>query len=459
MIDKGKKNKFLFAASIAICFVTVLIYEFMTPMMMDDMTYLREVKGADSFFDLFLQERAQYLGWTGRSVAHIMMRMLMFADLHVLGGGRLLFNIVASAAFTGLTLLIYANVRKRQRHDVHVYMLIVLLIWIFGVDFSETVLWETGACNYLLTTTIIMSFLTCYRFSIRDYVNGSLNEKTAGLRAVLLLLLGICAGWCNENTSGGLMLFTLLISAETIRGGKKITPWMISGILGNAIGLAFMILAPGNALRASQREELHGGLLGMAARFLNVTNALYELFFVLIAALIVLIVYLRSSGKKAGELKEVIIFAGLFVITSYSLILTVTPQNRAFFGAGIFLILAVVQGYADAEDGVLWTRVLRKSMVYILCMYMIFTYLSSGASLARIYREEQERYAYLEELSKTGQEDAAVPMLRPDFKTKYSAAYDCDITEAWQNWTNVMMAEYYGFKVLVGVDRETWTEY
>jgi hypothetical protein len=121
--------------------------------------------------------------------------------------------------------------------------------------------------------------------------------------------------------------------------------------------------------------------------------------------------------------------------------------------------MAVVQAYQEAEDGAMWVQVLRKSAVYLLCLYMFFIYLDCGASLARIYREENERFDYLEDISASGEVDVTVPMLRPQFENKYTAAYDCDITEDYKYWTNMMMAEFYGLDTITGVERDEWTGY
>ncbi len=453
-------SRIFLPVAFGVCFLTILIYEFLTPMLMDDLNYMNEVKKAGNFFDLFLQERQQYMGWTGRSVAHFILRVMMYLDLHIFGGGRFIFNIVAAIMFTTLTFLIYSNIQKKKTADITTYLLIVMLLWIYAISFDETVLWETGACNYLFTTTIILWFMTLFRkYTERAATENEKTGVSLVLKTLGMLALGIIAGWCNENTSGGCLLFVIILTIFFVKNGRKIRPWMISGILGNIIGLAFMVLAPGNVERAANREELHGGIVGMAARFLSITEMVREELFVLLAILIVLVVYISISGRKMKELIDVLVFAGLSIITVYSLVLTATPQPRALFGAGIFMIIAVVQAFQETEESIVVVRTIRLSAVYIMCLYMFFTYIAEGASLARIYREEQERYEYLEKVAETGAEDASAPMLRPQFESKYSAAYKSDITEEWYYWTNTMMADYYGFKTLLGVDRDEWTEY
>lgn len=66
--------------------------------------------------------------------------------------------------------------------------------------------------------------------------------------------------------------------------------------------------------------------------------------------------------------------------------------------------------------------------------------MESGANLARIYREYHERDVYLTEQAENGVKDVTVPMLRPDFETKYSDGYNSDITASPEYWLNIAYA-------------------
>ncbi|WP_408072100.1 DUF6056 family protein [Butyrivibrio sp. JL13D10] len=460
MIKEENTRKKLFFISVILCFITILIYEILTPMLMDDMSYGKQVQQASSFFELFAQEHHQYMTWTGRSVAHLMLRIIMYVDMHTFGG-RVFFNIIAAVLFTVLSLLVYLNANNNVRYDVSTYWMGLLLIWIFGVSFGQTVLWETGACNYLFTTTIVMTMVTIFRSGYRKNNNSSFSA----INVALLFVLGVLAGWCNENTSGGLLLL-MIITAVYYR---KVYAWSVSAMAGTFVGLLFMVLAPGNGERSQYLEEAHAGLLGMAARFLKITLVLKKEFVVLLIVIAILFIFLTLKGYGIKSLKNMILFLFIFFATSYSLILTVTPQERAFFGAGIFLIIAIIQGFCridmkdadvdpdkaadkkvNEEQAVLY-KTIRYGTVIALGIYMIFTYIESGANLARIYREEQNRYNYLEEQAALGAEDVEIPMLDEQFYTRYSSAYLCDVSDDWTDWNNQMIAEYYGFKTVLGV--------
>lgn len=466
--DKWRKR--LFILEIAACYLTVLFFMILTPLMGDDYNYYANVSKAGSFFDLFAQEYDQYMHWTGRSVAHIILRTVFYFH------SVMLFNILSAGVFVLLTLFIYVHIDRRLKYDYRLYLLIVLMIWIFGVSFAETILLKYASCNYLITTGIILGFLTLYRRWLTAGSKGSI------LRCIGMFFFGVVAGWCSENTSGGAILLLLIYFATIFYNrkhniakaddtlslamyGNKIMPWMVTGFIGMVIGFAIMILAPGNYIRASFAEEEHTGIVGMIARIQKTTLLIRDNFLIMICMFIVLLIILRIMGKTYMELHNMLLYGFLFLATAYSLIMTAEPQGRAFFGAGIYLTIAICQGISDIklEDK---TSELNKAfyaacscLIALMFVHMFFEYMDSGADLGRIYREETERDTYLTQKAAEGANAVEVPMLRPDFKNKYSFAYDLDITEDPGYWTNTEMETYYGIESITGVERKNWTEY
>ena len=478
--DREAGKRLTFRLTVLAAFVLIFIFNVLTPMMTDDLFYSKTVSEASSIGDLFAQEYTQYMTWTGRSVCHMILRFFLLTD-------KMVFNVANSVVFVLLTLLIYWNVDHRKKYDTPVYLLVNLLIWMFGVVFRQTVLWETGACNYLWGAVIIMCFVTLYRFGLRREKEAA---QTGGVKhpvlwAVFLPVLGVLAGWCNENSSGGGLLMVLLclgfylydrrkgngslaFEKEAAAVGKKerhaIKPWMITGLLGNLAGLAIMVLAPGNAIRSqAQPEEEHSGLLGYMARFQKITLAVRENFLLLliIGILLFIIVYYQKKSWKAlwAYSRNGFLWAFVFLATCYALVLTPEPQARAYFGAGVFLTVSVVQFFVDVSEKEVIFASLKTGMISVMLLIMFFTYMDSGANLSRIYREYNERDVYLTQKSEEGVTDVTVPMLRPDFETKYSDGYNSDIQEDPGYWVNVAYASYYGFNSVSGVPREGWTEY
>ena len=108
---------------VAVSYLAVTIYHFLTPYLSDDIIYWDEVATAGNFFDLFGQEANQYLTHTGRSVAHIILRIFLFINV------KAFFNIVAGAVFVLLSLLIYLNIQGKREYDIRLYAAILAILW------------------------------------------------------------------------------------------------------------------------------------------------------------------------------------------------------------------------------------------------------------------------------------------------------------------------------------------
>ena len=446
----------------AVNFIMTAIYMFLTPYISDDIIYMDQVRKANNIFDLFAQEYAQYMDHSGRSVAHIILRFFLYMD------NKAIFNIVAAFVFTLLAVLIYINVDFRKKYDVRIFLAILLMMWMFEPTISNSVFWETGSCNYLFTGTLIMGFITIF---IR---NARQNRKRSVLFALGMLVYGIMTGWCNENTSGGIVFFILLMMFVKWLETKNLSGirlWMITGLIGNLTGLFLMVVSPGNASRAATKRmaEAHTGLQAWVARFLKMTMNIknYYLIFVLVfAVLIVVIAYKAGSFAKFMEAAgSMLMFGLMFFVTVYALIAAPEPQLRACYGASLFLMTGIAQGIAwivnegYKEDAV---QILLTGLVTVLSIIFIFTYIEDGANLARIKREFDERDAYLAEAGATGVEDELVveaPMLRPGWENRFSMAYESDIAEDKDYWINQAYSQHYNLWFVIGVDRETWTEY
>ena len=133
-----KTRKKLFYIMIALGFLAVTIYEFLTPNMSDDIIYWDKVAEANSFFDLFRQEAEHYITHTGRSVAHIILRIFLYINI------KGFFNVVAGAVFMLLSLLIYYNVQGRKTYDIRLYGFILALMWFMDPAIANTVFWDNN---------------------------------------------------------------------------------------------------------------------------------------------------------------------------------------------------------------------------------------------------------------------------------------------------------------------------
>ncbi len=444
---KTKKRQWIFYLAIVASFLAILVYNCLTPPMSDELmpgpTY-------HSLFDLFRAEYENYMTWNGRTVVQMIMRCFLIMPKGV-------FNVCNSICFVVLMLLIYWNIEGRKQYDVAAYVLINLMVWQFGVSFDQTVLWESGACNYLWGSTIILGFVTLYRYQTKH----STTNKYSIWVSVGLFFFGVLGGWCNENTSGGGLLLVLFFAAVFYYHNKKWTIWSITGICGMLTGLLFMVMAPGNRLRGAlmKEDEEHSGIMAYVGRFLKINTAINTYLFLMLAVTIILVVFLILRGKKWWELQNAVVYAIVSIMTAYALILTSPPMDRAYFGAGIFMTIACVQAiwYIPKEE--MFLTACKYGGIIVFSIAMFFSYFENGADLVRIRREIDEREAYIVEQKAQGNYNLTVPMLRPEFQTRYSFLFKNDVDEDPESWGCSLYREYYDLESLVGVPRSEWTEY
>lgn len=454
-----KHRKQLFWVILAAAFFAILFYNMLTPYMSDDYSYAVEVRKAGSLWDLVKQQYGEYLSNSGRVVGQFNVRLSLAVP-------KMVFNVVNSLMFVALVLLMYANISRKKKKDLFVLLLILVFLWRYGVSFGQTMLWICGACNYLWGSVFILGFITFYR----HFLNHPEKIKHAVPLTVGSFFFGVLAGWCNENTSGGGLLLVLLFAVNFWWDQKKacrksLYPFMVSGILGMCCGMLGMISAPGIRNRSDTMSEgAYTGIVGLLSRTYKITINIRELFLPVILITTIVIVFLVLQKKllewRQIRRSETVLFLLAAAATGYALAIAPTPANRAFFGAGIFLFIACIQGIVDVTDQELIVKAAKYSLVSTLCVWLFFTYMDQLVNLARIYREEHERVEMIkaDKADPNGDGIVVVPQLREAFQSPYSNAHESDLQDDKDYWINLFYEVYYDVGNITAIPREEWEE-
>lgn len=463
-----KHRRAIFYGILVLSFITIFAFNFFTPYLSDDYAYLIDVKKANSLWDLVKQQYGEYLSNSGRIIGQFNVRLSLSVDKQI-------FNVVNSGMFVVLILLMYHNIRRKKKYDIFVLLLILVFLWRYAVSFGQTMLWICGACNYLWGSVYILGFLTFYRYHL---------EHTEKIKHHMLLALGtfffgVLAGWCNENTSGGGLLLVLLFGLNFFLdsrkeagsrkegGGKRrcCYPFMISGVLGMCCGILGMVSAPGVRSRSQTMSEgEYTGLVGIASRFYKTTVTVRELFWALLvmAAIVVVLLALQKKLSCFQDIRrnESVLFLVAAAATAYALVLAPVPADRAFFGAGIFLMIAVIQGISDTAKYELTLKAVKYGLLSVLCLWLFFTYVENLVNLARIYREEQERIQLIltEKADPESDGIVVIPRYREAFRNPYSCAHESDLTEDKEYWINHFYEIYYDVGNITAIPRDEWNE-
>lgn len=442
MITKNHRLINSTRVTLAVIFVGMLVLTYWTPRLYDDYRYYVETGG---FSTIFADEFHQYMTWTGRSVAHVFLRFILRFP-------KLVFDIVNASGFT---YLIYKMVSIARGHhklsSIGTAGLLVwafALLWMFTPTFAESFLWMSGAANYGLLMVIMLSFISIYHFN----VVGNHELSLGVLGTVGLLILGVLAGWCNENTSGGTLLIVIgyILIAKFVQH-QHIKAWMISGVVGNVIGLAFLVLAPGNARRATffpKRNDLSliWKLIDGMTRTFPSLNAHASILLVLATALLAYTIWQNGLG-----IQEMV--SGLFFIGGLAtiLVLMIAPAglyySRSYFGGIFFIIVSLLissVNLLDRQDsGTKLAMTLLVGYVGVNTFCLFFTGLSD---IYQNYVSYNRQISSLVKQRDAGNQNPVVPGLRYQAQTPYAMTNMNSISKNVKD--NVTTAGYWHVKTV-----------
>lgn len=210
--ESKKNQKIIILAGI---FISIFILNALTPLIADDYSYSfgKNDERITNLLDIIISQINHYFTWGGRSVAHSLAQFFLMFPKYV-------FNLLNSVIYVVLVYLIYLHVKMDKEDKPLMLLLIHFALWFLIPTFGQTAIWLTGSCNYLWTMTIMLLFL----YLVRKDLN-----KHSILKNIAILLLGIIAGWTNENTSFGLITaivgFMILEKYKHIKLSKMRFTW------------------------------------------------------------------------------------------------------------------------------------------------------------------------------------------------------------------------------------------
>lgn len=328
-----KNNKLNFLSLLVFIFLCLLLFNQQTHLIGDDFVYSYIYKTNEkikSCKDIFESQYIHYYKWGGRAIVHSIAQALLYIQSNIIRSS------LNSLAFVSLVYVMYKHIIREKKYDSKLLGILFFLTWLVLPVFAETSLWITGSANYLWGTLIILLFLLPYRLYKGNEHESMLKNLTY---ALLMFLGGVIAGWTNENTAAA-MIIMILIFIFVNKKQKQTAIWMYAGLIGAIIGYLFMILAPGNAARASESPSLSPFLL--TYRILTYTQRfILYLGLLNIGAIILYLIQKQYSTEK--ETSNSSLFIGIYgiatLISIYVMLLSPSFPARAWFGVISFNII------------------------------------------------------------------------------------------------------------------------
>ena len=322
--------------TLAIIFLSMLVLNILTPMIADDYSYALNVNNhkLTGVMDVIVYQINHYLTWGGRTVAHTIAQLFLMLP-------KMVFNVFNSGVYTLLVYLIYRLAKGTNKEDKPYLLLgIHFILYFLTPVFGQNCIWLIGSCNYIWTTSLILLLVSQY------VLKG--DKKDSILRIIGILLLGIIAGWTNENTSFGLIV--ILVTSLIINkiNKVKVSKWKISGLVGSIIGFITMIAAPGNFVRSAEFVDNDFIIIKWIKRFINCTLGFEEYCLPILIGLLVLFTIYIYNHKKINSYVYAFILGAIFSV--YSMILSPEFPPRSWFGVIIFFAIAGMILVYNLED-------------------------------------------------------------------------------------------------------------
>ena len=437
---KLKNTKIFFFLILIFTFCIILFLNIKTPLIADDYVYtliFGTTTPLTSIGDIIRSQWSYYFTWGGRVVAESLTQLFSF-------WGKDVFNIANSICYIVFILAIYFNALGRKIKP-GMLLLVTILVWFCEPMFGQTVMWLTGASNYLWCGTLILLAILPFRLYEEQQTKWL---KSIGF-ALVMIPLFFLSGITNENTAGGMILIMLLFYFLYYKREIKIPVFVYTGLFFSICGYLIMFFAPGNELRG----ENEGAVIAVTSivgsnpfitRLSYFANNLYLLMPLIIIAVIALVLLKRAKGKN-----ERVVYWIFVIAAAASMIVMLAPPKfppRAMFGLAAFIIIAVVY----ALDQLQLSQEKIKTLVFIPgCFILIYYLLSVGYAVVDVItvtKQFEARVAIVEE----HKQDSViqVPPIIP--LTSQNGMYGLkDIQTDPDHWANRAFSDYYGIANII----------
>ncbi|WP_278507217.1 DUF3329 domain-containing protein [Ligilactobacillus animalis] len=446
MLEKLNKNNYVFwGLQICLC-IFMFLWNFVTPLWDDDL----EPAKYKNIFEIFKQTMNDYIGWNGRAVGQTLFRLLSV-------GNNVLVSVLNALVFVFMVRLIYGLTISKKGLKVNniCYVVLVLSLMIMIPTFGQTVLWKAGSGNYLWVVTINLFFI--WLFTNENFITPKVKLTIENIgKTVFLMMVGIFAGFGNENTSGGTLLIALMYMIFFYLKYKKLSLSQMLGFLASLLGYIMLICAPAAKIRTIAtfgQSYYDTPIIFRALKGLYLINTTMIKYYIPLLVIITILAVVRYNiyGIDQFFVQGLVwIGAGLAVI--YVLALSPMGQEggRTFFGGiiyemiGIFLLIPTDEMKLDYK----WPKMINQLLtigVFITAFLMLPNGIYDSLKSSRAINE---RYTLIREVAKNQPNQViTVPKLSYEPQTKYSVNYQLmDVSKDSEAWPNELYKDYFKIK-------------
>lgn len=447
-----QKNLFIFT----ILFFTVLFYilNSMTPLLADDYSwgYIRGTNEPIGNLNGILKSMSNlYFGWGGRVGGEF------FNQLFILLG-KPIFNIANTLVYILNTLLIYYICNQSKKIKISLYIGIHLLIWFFTPDYGQVMFWLSGSCNYLwLITPILIMVLIFRKYSINQNI-----IKNNIFNMLLIFIIGIFAGWSNENAGAGMLVVLTLYIVYYYFNNIKIPKYIISGYIGSLIGYILLIIAPGNFVREAAEQSTVNTSLIFRIFMITYFFVMFLFGMFIIFSIIFFIGKRYFNLKKDNSIYQSLIFIAASICSVYCMIASPTSPERTWFCVVVYMTISIGIIYNNFDfidvslkkESIIMIRRLVASVTTIsICIFLVM-YLDTSLATFEILSQTKARESYILSEKAKGNLDITTPEIYHKYPllSEHDGLHGLsDITTDPNHFVNKALCKFYGINSIVAL--------
>ena len=373
-----------------------------------------------------------YLNWTLR-LGNIISTFIEFCS------SKILFNILNSVVQIALIWLLAGTALGRtldvKKSEDLLLMLFAAGISVFVCRPADTVYWVPGAVLYSWAAVV---YTSCYLILLAN----EKRKSNGAANLLLLVFIGFCSGYSNENVALTLILF---LGVRAFLKPSRALFYTLGGVIAGA-GLLFTTPGAVKRIASEAGTDFHLSPLSMLAKVPEIIafyigSSIIPLAVLGVMAIICFRKVDRTTLVRAGICLGLSVFAAL-VFAGCPL-----PPMRSYYVCSILVVLSSCILFQGAK----LSLKSRSIIAFASATCGLLMLLSSLPDFCKIYQDEQTRSRLITKQKQQGVDIVCVPEHRILRRSFLQYIFIEDITDDPDFFLNKYAALYYDVKKIKSI--------
>lgn len=352
--------------------------------------------------------------------------------------GKPVFNVV-NAVVAVAFIWVMSRLMTRRAMSVPAWAMSCLFVMTLMPVPGETMLWMTGATNYLWAITFTLLLLVWLE-------RLEQNRHVSKLELVAMLFFSMIAGSMNESVTAGTLLGLVLYYAMN---RKLLSRGVVVALVGYAIGVAVIFSSPGMWQRLDEGGGVNMNITAaqmLSRRFINTCTKSVHFITPVLAMLGIAVLLLQRRWQALRSDPLVWIFLSVFASV---VVLSLTNSYRGYTAFSVFSFLLVAQWIHAWLNGRSWSRWIAVAM--LVCCVPLGVH-----AVRQVWTYKQYDDAVIEAI-KAGPDECILPAVQSPVHSRWVFPIDYDNEAYFPH--KVFFARYYKKSDLQFLQADIYSRY